>query len=205
MAVASAQAPAPDPMFRAMHDEMERSRKLTLPNLEAPYFVEYLVDEAENFSVSASLGGLVARRHERFREPEVQVRVGDYKFDNSNYAGGGFAFGSRYDLERFPAGGLLPACCAATSGWRPIRRTSRRWKPSPASGRRCATSRRASSSTISRTPSRCTTCRAFHAPGHRRRGMGQPRARALGDFRAVSRGEELQRWSWNPATAASTW
>ena len=101
-AVLSAQAPAPDAMFRAMHDEMERARKLALNNLEAPYFVQYLVDQSENFSVSASLGGLVERRHDRFREPEIKVRVGDYKFDNSNYTGGGFNFGSRYDLGRFP-------------------------------------------------------------------------------------------------------
>src|ERR1041385_6786605 len=98
----AAQAPAPDPQIQAMQDELERSKKLTLTNLEPPYFVQYLIDEAENFSVSASLGGLLSRRHERYREPETRVRVGDYKFDNSNYAGSGFNFGSRYDLARFP-------------------------------------------------------------------------------------------------------
>ena len=109
--VISAQAPAPatDPQFRAMRDELERSRKLALNNLEAPYFVQYTIDESESFSVSASLGGLVSRRRNRYREPDVRVRVGDYKFDNSNFAGGGFG-GSRYDLGRFPlddAYGLL--------------------------------------------------------------------------------------------------
>ncbi len=104
----SAQAPAPDPVLRAMHDEMERSLKLTVSNLEAPYFIEYLIDEEENFSVTASLGGLVARRHERFRSPEVHVRVGDYKFDNTNYSGSGFSFGTRYDLERFPLEDAYP-------------------------------------------------------------------------------------------------
>ena len=73
----------------------------SLPNLEAPYFVEYVIDEQESFSVSANLGGLLSRRQERFRAPDVHVRVGDYKFDNSNFAGG-FGGGSRYDLERFP-------------------------------------------------------------------------------------------------------
>ena len=105
---AQAPAPPPDPVLRAMHDEMERSRTLTLSNLEAPYFIEYLIDEEENFSVTASLGGLVARRHERFRSPEVHVRVGDYKFDNTNYSGSGFAFGTRYDLERFPLEDAYP-------------------------------------------------------------------------------------------------
>jgi TldD protein len=95
-----AQAPTPDPIFQAMHDEIDRARKLSLPNLEAPYFVEYMIDEEESFNVTANLGGLLKRRMERFRAPDVQIRVGDYKFDNSNFAGGGG--GSRYDLERFP-------------------------------------------------------------------------------------------------------
>jgi len=97
----SAQAPTADPIFQAMRDEMDRARKLALANLEAPYFVEYVVDEEDNFSVSANLGGLLARHAERFRSPDSHVRVGDYKFDSGNYVGSGFG-GSRYDLERFP-------------------------------------------------------------------------------------------------------
>jgi hypothetical protein len=98
----SAQAPATDPLIRAMHDEIDRSRKLTVPNLETPYFIEYLVDENESFTVSATLGGLTSRRRDKFRNLDVNVRVGDYKFDNTNYIGSDFVFGSRYDLERFP-------------------------------------------------------------------------------------------------------
>ena len=98
--------PSPEPLFRAMRDEIERSRKLSLPNLEPPYFIQYGVDQQETFVVSASLGGLVSRRRERFRSPEVQVRVGDYKFDNTNFGGAGG--GSRYDLERFPVEDSYP-------------------------------------------------------------------------------------------------
>ncbi len=102
-----AQSPAPsssanDPIVRAMRDEISRSLKLTVPNLETPYFIQYLMDEAESFSVSATLGGLTSRRTDRFRNLDVSVRVGDYKFDNTNYVGSDFNFGSRYDLERFP-------------------------------------------------------------------------------------------------------
>ena len=91
-----------------MHDEIDRSRKLTVPNLETPYFIEYLVDEDESFTVSATLGGLTSRRRDKFRNPDVNVRVGDYKFDNTNYRGGDFGFGSRYDLERFPLENSYP-------------------------------------------------------------------------------------------------
>jgi PmbA/TldA metallopeptidase C-terminal domain len=97
-----------DALIKAMRDELERSRKMTLASLEPPYFIQYLVDDSENFAVSASLGGLLSRRHERFREPEVRVRVGDYKFDNTNYSGAGFNFGSRYDLGRFPLDDAYP-------------------------------------------------------------------------------------------------
>ncbi len=99
--IVSAQTPAADPIFQAMHDEIDRARKLSLANLEAPYFVEYVIDEQESFNVTANLGGLLSRRRERFRSPDVHVRVGDYKFDNTNFMGG-FGGGSRYDLERFP-------------------------------------------------------------------------------------------------------
>lgn len=102
LALLSAQAPPADPVFQAMRDEIDRARKLSLANLEAPYFVEYAIDEQESFAVSANLGGLLSRRKERFRAPEVHVRVGDYKFDNSNYVGSGMGGGARYDLGRFP-------------------------------------------------------------------------------------------------------
>lgn len=100
--VVSAQAPVSDPVLQAMHDEMERSRKLIVSNLASPYFVEYLIDEADSFDVTATLGGIVTSRRDQFRNLSVHVRVGDYKFDNSNYVGSSFPFGTRYDLERFP-------------------------------------------------------------------------------------------------------
>jgi predicted Zn-dependent protease len=101
LGILSAQAPTADPIFQAMRDEIDRARKLSLANLEAPYFVEYVIDEQESFSVTANLGGLLTRRRDRFRSPDVHIRVGDYKFDNTNFMAG-FGGGSRYDLERFP-------------------------------------------------------------------------------------------------------
>jgi TldD protein len=108
MAISSAQQSSPKPadesesdtMIRAMRDELERSRKMSLNNLEPPYFLSYSLDEAENFAISASLGGVLVRRREPVRDPHVQVRVGDYKFDNTNFAG--FNVGVRYDLGRLP-------------------------------------------------------------------------------------------------------
>ena len=105
--VLCAQTPAPDPLLEAMHDEVNRSVRLKLPDLEQPYFVEYLLDESDGFSASASLGGLLSRSRYHVRLPDVTVRVGDYKFDNTNFAGGGGG-GSRYDLESFPLDNAYP-------------------------------------------------------------------------------------------------
>ena len=102
----TAQTPAPDPVIQAMHDEIDRARKMSLSNLEPPYFVQMGLDEAETFSVSATLDGIVSRRRDRFRSPAVRVRVGDYAFDNTNFVGSGF--GSRYDLGRFPLDNSYP-------------------------------------------------------------------------------------------------
>jgi len=95
-------AGADDAVLRAMRDELSRSRGLKVLSLEAPYFIEYTLEDGDSFEVSASLGGLVTLRHERFRLPEIKVRVGDYKFDNTDYAGSGYHFGTHYDIERFP-------------------------------------------------------------------------------------------------------
>jgi PmbA/TldA metallopeptidase C-terminal domain len=94
--------PADDTLLRAMRDELNRSRGLKVLSQEAPYFIEYAIEDGDSFEVAASLGGLVSVRHNRFRIPEIRVRVGDYKFDNTDYAGSGFHFGTHYDIERFP-------------------------------------------------------------------------------------------------------
>ncbi|MGA2275402.1 MAG: metallopeptidase TldD-related protein [Bryobacteraceae bacterium] len=102
----AADAPAPDPVLAAMRDEIARASKLTVSNLDAPYFIQYVVDEGDLFSVSASLGGLLSRRRDHIRQPEITVRVGDYKFDNTNFAGR--VGGTRYDLGRWPLDDSYP-------------------------------------------------------------------------------------------------
>jgi TldD protein len=90
-----------DPIFDAMQAELKRSSTLTLNQLEKPYFVSYAIDEGRIWSASATNGGLINSNASRFRVPEVHIRVGDYKFDNTNFAGGGGG-GARYNLGAFP-------------------------------------------------------------------------------------------------------
>ena len=61
----------------------------------------YVVDDEHIWSANATLGGLMDLTANNFRAPTVRVRVGDYKFDNTNWTGAG-ARGPGYDLRNFP-------------------------------------------------------------------------------------------------------
>ncbi len=73
-----------DTQMRAMLDELARAKTLQLNNLDKPYFVQYGTSEVDQGSISASLGGVTSSTRVHFREPRIEVRVGDYKFDNTN-------------------------------------------------------------------------------------------------------------------------
>lgn len=102
----AAEEPPSDAVLAAMRDEIARAGKLTVSSLDAPYFIQYVIDQGDAFTVSASLGGLLSRRRTRLRQPEIVVRVGDYKFDNTNFAGR--VGGTRYDLGRCPLDDSYP-------------------------------------------------------------------------------------------------
>ena len=91
-----------DAVLRSMQDELARSRKLAIPGLEKPYFIQYSLDDARTFSTSASLGASLGVTDHQFRIPQVRVRVGDPSFDNTNYIFSDLTGGSRFDPEQFP-------------------------------------------------------------------------------------------------------
>ena len=96
----TAQGPAAgDVLFRAMRDELTRSMQhLRLDTLPGPYFIAYRVDELHALNVEATRGSLVRSGELTRRRLTVELRVGDYTFDNSNFFGtpsGMFAFGMR--------------------------------------------------------------------------------------------------------------
>ena len=73
-----------DPILTAMKAEMERSRqKLKLPEMQAPYYIEYSVADSNHYSASASFGALTSEQQTHSRVLSIVVRVGDYKQDNS--------------------------------------------------------------------------------------------------------------------------
>ncbi len=75
-----------DHTLEAMRDELHRSRdRLQIPGLERPYFIEYRLLDLDMRTVSASFGALLSSTTSRNRFMSVEVRVGDYKLDSSNF------------------------------------------------------------------------------------------------------------------------
>jgi len=69
-----------------MHDEMERARtRLQLPGVDKPFYVEYRLLDLDVRSVTSSFGSLVASSTTRNRFMSVDVRVGGYHLDSSNF------------------------------------------------------------------------------------------------------------------------
>jgi len=82
-------AAATDPVLKAMGDELDRSiAQLKLNDLDKPYFIQYVVYDDEDFTASATFGALSRSSPTHQRLVWTQVRVGDYDFDNSGFAGG---------------------------------------------------------------------------------------------------------------------
>ena len=78
--------PRDDVVARATRDEMARTMtELRIEKADRPYFVAYTVTEHEASSASASYGSLVGSHQGRGRTLSVEVRVGDYAFDNTNF------------------------------------------------------------------------------------------------------------------------
>lgn len=84
-----------DPVLEAMAAELDRSRQLQVMGVDAPYFIEYSMFDGHSLALTASLGALVHSHSNRFRLPQVQVRVGTYALDNTNFASSGMRGGER--------------------------------------------------------------------------------------------------------------
>lgn len=69
-----------------MHDELERSRnRLQLQGVEKPFYIEYRLLDLDVRSVTATFGALVSSTTTRNRFMSVDVRLGDYHLDSSNF------------------------------------------------------------------------------------------------------------------------
>jgi TldD protein len=78
-----------DQTLKAMHDELERSRaRLEFPDSGKPYFIQYRLVDLDERVITASFGALVSSTTAHNRFMDVDVRMGNYQLDNSNFISG---------------------------------------------------------------------------------------------------------------------
>ncbi len=92
-----------DDIMRAMQDELNRSMaELKLDKLQKPYYIEYTLKIFDAYEAVATLGSIRDDKTVRRATLTVGLRVGDYKFDNTNFFDFSISFfGSGDDEESF--------------------------------------------------------------------------------------------------------
>jgi len=79
-----------DPVLKAMLAELDRSMsQLQLPGFAKPFFIQYRIEDVDDFQTKAEFGASEGAGRMRQRVARVTVRVGDYKTDSSGGRGDG--------------------------------------------------------------------------------------------------------------------
>ena len=90
-----------DALLEALLTELERSKDhLKMDQVAAPYYIEYRVNDVEDFNADAIFGALRDSQVSHVRVLRVVVRVGDYKQDS--YIGQGMGEANILPLDNDP-------------------------------------------------------------------------------------------------------
>ncbi len=90
-----------DPLLDALLTELDRSKAhLKIDQVPAPYYIEYRVNDVDDYDAEAAFGALRERQRVRLRILRVVVRVGDYKQDS--YYGQGMGETNILPLDNDP-------------------------------------------------------------------------------------------------------
>ncbi|HEV1993975.1 MAG TPA: metallopeptidase TldD-related protein [Candidatus Acidoferrum sp.] len=99
--VAAHAAAKGDGLLEALLTELDRSKaQLKMDQVQAPYYVEYRVNEVEDIGAEAAYGALRESQHIHVRVLRVVVRIGDYRQDS--YFGRGQGESSILPLDNDP-------------------------------------------------------------------------------------------------------
>lgn len=72
-----------DPLLEALLTELDRSKaQLKMDQVAPPYYIEYRVNDVDEYQAEAAFGALRESQRARYRVLHVVVRVGDYKQDS---------------------------------------------------------------------------------------------------------------------------
>jgi hypothetical protein len=79
-----------DPLLKAMLTELDRSMtQLQLPGFAKPFFIQYRVEDIDDYQTKAEFGATEGASHTHQRVARITVRVGNYKTDSSGGRGDG--------------------------------------------------------------------------------------------------------------------
>jgi len=90
-----------DALFEALLTELDRSRmQLKMDQVQAPYYIEYRVNDVDEFNAEAAFGALRESQRSHLRVIRVVVRIGNYKQDS--FYGQGMGSASILPLDDDP-------------------------------------------------------------------------------------------------------
>ena len=100
-AVAPHPAAGGDALLEALLTELDRSKaQLKIEQVQSPYYIEYRVNDVDDYDAEAAFGALRESQRVRLRILRVVVRVGDYKQDS--YFGQGMGETNILPLDNDP-------------------------------------------------------------------------------------------------------
>ncbi len=83
MTAAAHEAAKGDALLEALLTELDRSKaQLKMDQVQAPYYIEYRVNDVNDFSAEAAFGAVRGSERSHLRVLRVVVRIGDYKQDS---------------------------------------------------------------------------------------------------------------------------
>ena len=72
-----------DVLLEALLTELDRSKdQLKMDQVKSPYYIEYRVEDVENYDAEAAFGALLNSQRQHLRVLRVVVRIGEYKQDS---------------------------------------------------------------------------------------------------------------------------
>jgi hypothetical protein len=72
-----------DVLLEALLTELDRSKdRLKMDRVKSPYYIEYRVEDVENYDAEAAFGALLNSQRQHLRVLRVVVRIGEYKQDS---------------------------------------------------------------------------------------------------------------------------
>jgi len=90
-----------DALFEALLTELDRSKaQLKMDQVQAPYYIEYRVNDVDEFTAESAFGALRESQRSHLRVIRVVVRIGDYKQDS--FYGQGMGSASILPLDDDP-------------------------------------------------------------------------------------------------------